>query len=61
MGVLVWTLVLSVLKGSLGEILALKAAVWVMWGFIIIGMAMVANLPEIRPSKANILDRSQVQ
>lgn len=61
MGVLVWTLVLSVLKRSLGEILALKAAVWVMWGFIIIGMAMVVNLPEIRPSKANILDRSQVQ
>lgn len=57
-GVAAWTLVLTLLKDRIGEPGALKSAVWVMWLFIIAGMALVYTLPHVRPSKANILDRS---
>lgn len=60
-GVLSWTLVLYLLSGPYGEIFALRSAVWVMWGFIWIGLALVFTLPDVRPSKANVLDRSQVE
>jgi len=58
LGLLVWTLTLRYLKGPVGEIQALKTAVWVMWGFIVIGILMVLTLPHVRPTKANMLDRS---
>jgi MFS transporter, UMF1 family len=60
-GVAVWTLVLQVLVGRIGEVGALRSAVWVMWLFIIVGLFLVAGLPNVRPSRANILDRSQAQ
>jgi MFS transporter, UMF1 family len=60
-GVGVWTLVLWLLSDRIGEIAALRSAVWVMWGFIIIGIAMVVTLPDVRPTRANILDRSKAE
>jgi UMF1 family MFS transporter len=58
-GVAVWTLVLQLLTSRTGEVTALRSAVWVMWLFIILGLVMVAGLPNVRPSKANVLDRSK--
>ena len=58
-GVGVWTLVLWLLTDRVGEIPALKSAVWVMWVFILIGIALVWTLPNVRPTRANILDRSK--
>jgi len=60
-GVGVWTLTLWLLTGRMGEVFALKSAVWVMWVFIIIGMVLVMKLPNVRPTKANMLDRSRAQ
>lgn len=59
LGVGVWTLVLWLLTDRLGEVFALRSAVWVMWLFIIVGIWLVRTLPDVRPTKANILDRSQ--
>ncbi len=58
-GVLAWTLVLQVMTGPYGEATALRSAVWVMLLFVLAGLAMVITLPNVRPSKANILDRSK--
>lgn len=58
-GVGIWTLVLWLLSDRFSEVIALKSAVWVMWGFIVIGIAMVVTLPNVRPSRANVLDRAQ--
>ena len=60
-GLLVWTLVLQFMTPKVGEIAALKSAVWAMWVFIIIGLVLVLGLPAVRPSKANILDRNKAQ
>ncbi len=60
-GVGVWTLVLWLLTDRIGEVAALKSAVWVMWLFIIVGILLVLTLPNVRPSRANILDRSSTQ
>lgn len=59
-GVLVWTLVLQFMTPSLGEVTALRSAVWVMWGFTLAGLLLVFTLPDVRPTRANILDRSKV-
>jgi MFS transporter, UMF1 family len=58
-GTLVWTLVLNALIPSHGEVYALKAAVWAMWGFIVIGILTVIRLPNVRPTRANMLQRGQ--
>ncbi|HLN63502.1 MAG TPA: MFS transporter, partial [Symbiobacteriaceae bacterium] len=60
-GLLVWTLVLQFMTPKVGEIAALKSAVWAMWVFIIIGVVLVLGLPAVRPSKANVLDRTKAQ
>lgn len=60
LGVFVWTLVLEYLTKPYGEVFALRSAVWVMWGFILVGLALVFTLPDVRPTRANILDRSRV-
>lgn len=60
-GVLVWTLVLQLMTPSLGEVAALRAAVWVMWAFTLVGLLLVFTLPDVRPTRANILDRSKVE
>ncbi len=57
LGQFVWTAVLFLLTDRIGEVGALKAAVWVMWVFIIIGIFMVWKLPDVRPTKENILAR----
>lgn len=61
LGQAVWTATLFLLTDRIGEVGALKTAVWVMWVFIIIGIIMVWGLPDVRPSRANILDRSKGQ
>lgn len=58
-GVGVWTLVLSLLTDPLGKVLALKAAVWAMWLFVLVGALLVAGLPNVRPSQKNILQRQR--
>jgi UMF1 family MFS transporter len=58
LGTLIWTLVLWALSDRIGEVGALRSAVWVMWAFVGIALISVLRLPDIRPSKANILDRS---
>lgn len=58
-GVGVWTLTLYLLTERIGEVAALRSAVMVMWIFIIIGIWMVRTLPDVRPTRANILDRTQ--
>lgn len=60
-GVLVWTLVLQFMTPSVGEVTALRTAVWVMCGFTLLGLLLVLGLPDVRPSRANILDRSKVE
>lgn len=57
----VWSLVLFFLISRIGEPNSLRVAVWVMWVFIVIGLVMVWGLPDVRPSKENILDRSRAQ
>ncbi|MFZ5814077.1 MAG: MFS transporter [Bacillota bacterium] len=59
LGTAVWTLVLVLLTDRVGENLALRSAVWVMLLFIIVGFLMVRTLPDVRPTRANILDRSK--
>lgn len=56
-GIFVWTLVLEALMPQFGEIFALKAAIWAMWCFTLIGLVMVLGLPNVRPSKSNMLER----
>lgn len=58
LGTAVWTLVIWALSGPIGEPGAMKAAVWVMWLFIVIGVIGVLRLPDARPTKANVVDRS---
>lgn len=57
LGTGVWTLVLWLLTERIGEALAMKAAVWVMWSFIVIGIIGVLRLPDRRPTAANVLER----
>lgn len=57
LGTGVWTLVLWLLTERIGEALAMKAAVWVMWSFIVIGIFGVLRLPDRRPTAANVLHR----
>lgn len=58
-GVGIWTLVLALLTGPVGEVTALRSAVWVMWVFMLVGFTLVVGLPDARPTRANVLDRSQ--
>lgn len=57
LGQFVWTMTLWLLTDRIGEVAALRSAVWVMWIFIIIGIVMVLGLPNVRPTKKNILAR----
>ncbi|HYF76993.1 MAG TPA: MFS transporter, partial [Symbiobacteriaceae bacterium] len=58
-GILAWNLTDGFLRPGYGEVIALKGAVWVMWLFVVVGLVLVLGLPDVRPSKANVLDRSQ--
>jgi MFS transporter, UMF1 family len=58
-GTAVWTLVLWFMTPRVGEVGALKSSVWAMWIFIIIGGILVLGLPAVRPTRANMLDRSK--
>lgn len=58
-GILAWNLTDGFLRPGYGEATALKGAVWVMWLFVIVGLVLVLGLPDVRPSKANVLDRSK--
>jgi UMF1 family MFS transporter len=57
LGTGVWTLVLWLLTDRIGEAGALKGAVWVMWLFIVVAIFSVLKLPDVRPSRANVLER----
>lgn len=58
-GILAWNLTDGFLRPAYGEVIALKSAVWVMWLFVVVGLILVLGLPDVRPTKANVLDRSQ--
>lgn len=53
-GPLVWGLVYALFR-SQGEVAALKAAVFSLVGFIVIGFILIWKVPDVRPTKANIL------
>ncbi|HWI64215.1 MAG TPA: MFS transporter [Symbiobacteriaceae bacterium] len=57
-GIFAWTLTVKLMQPGVGEAWALKSAVWVMWLFMVIGLWLVLGLPNVRPTKANVLDRS---
>ncbi|MDF2628141.1 MAG: hypothetical protein K0R39_1972 [Symbiobacteriaceae bacterium] len=57
-GILAWNLTDGFLRPGHGEVIALKGAVWVMWLFVVVGLVLVLGLPDVRPTKANVLDRS---
>lgn len=59
-GLAAWTLTVQLLQGSIGEVAALRAAVWVMALFVVVGLVLVLGLPDVRPTQANILDRSKI-
>lgn len=58
-GILAWTVTAQILEPRYGEVFALKSAVWVMWLFVVIGLLLVLGLPNVRPTMANVLDRSK--
>jgi UMF1 family MFS transporter len=51
-------LTLMLFSDRIGDAGALRAAIWVLWAFVLIGFFMVLALPSARPSRENILDRS---
>lgn len=58
-GILAWNLTVALVKPQFGEVIGLKSAVWVMWLFVVIGLVLVLGLPDVRPTRANVLDRSK--